>query len=38
MIAVIVFRPRKLPEFARNTGEARGEFKETTGEAESIDV
>jgi Sec-independent protein translocase protein TatA len=38
MTALIVVGPRKLPESARNIGEARGEFKETTGEAESIDV
>jgi TatA/E family protein of Tat protein translocase len=38
MTALIVFGPQKFPEFARNIGEARGEFKETTGEAESIDV
>ena len=38
MTALIVFGPQKLPELAGNIGEARGEFKKTTGQAESIDV
>ena len=38
MIALIVFGHQKLPELARSIGEARREFKKTTGEAGPIDV
>jgi Sec-independent protein translocase protein TatA len=38
MIALIVFGDQELPELDRNIGEARGEFKKTTGDAGPIDV
>jgi TatA/E family protein of Tat protein translocase len=38
MIVLIVFGHQKVRELARNIGEARGEFKKTTGEAGSVDV